>query len=291
MQSIQYRDFSNCRNHHQNFGSCQQFGFGSFFQQANYCQPNLNSAFPGINIINYGDIGSLNLGNILGSNVPFSIQGQQPFYQQPQQGDSSNFMMQMLMTLLPLILGAGHKQPKIIDEEQVKVDPKTIVAGDPSYSVVGKDGKTYAFTHHGSTGNTYNVFQGDGYEVDAKYGPTRAYGCAIIDTKIKAGADLIDYDVNGQTSINGKIIKSGSNITLNDGTKVSVNGTTATITSRDGDGAQIKLAIAADGALNSLSVSPSGNFSNLSGIIGTAIKENRVLTEEEANKFDITNKK
>ena len=162
----------------------------------------------------------------------------------------------------------------------------TSVWGDPHYQAKGADGTTdINFTHNGTTGDTYNVFQGDGLEVDGKYGLDGYDVNKILDANIKDGSDLINYNVNGETSINGKKVNDGETITLADGTKITQKGTNMTLDTQDGN--------SSIGFRNNdgICLDPTGKFTNIGGILGTAIAQNKNLTEEEANKFDITNTK
>jgi len=211
---------------------------------------------------------------------------QQQMYQQPQQQDNtSSFVQQLIMMLLPMFLGNNTQETCT---EETTVDDNSSAWGDPHFKSTGKDGKTaIKFDQKGKVGDTYNVFKGDGYEVDARYDsyPT---GYAIMgEAKVKAGADTIDVTKDGKTTINGKVIKDGSDIKLNDGTHVIVKGATTTIESKDKDGAKINI-VNGGGYLN---IDPTGKFNGLGGILGTAIDQNKNLTEEECEKFNVTNTK
>lgn len=212
-----------------------------------------------------------------------------PQYQQ-QQDNSSGFMMQLIQMLLPLLLknnqsAVTNNQPTTIEQTEI-VEDSVGVWGDPHFDAIGADGKTAVkFDQKGIVGDTYNVFQGDGYEVDARY-DTHKSGYAIMgEAHIKAGADSIAVTKDGKTTINGKVIKDGSTVKLNDGTKVNVNGANTTIESRDGDGGKIAITNT-DGKY--LNIDPSGKMSGLGGILGTAMANNKALTEEECEKFNIT---
>jgi len=216
---------------------------------------------------------------------PMMIQQQQMIMPQQQQSDSSGFMQQLIMMLLPMLLGSN--EPVVEDEVIEETEVTSSVWGDPHYTGTGADGKTAInFTHNGTTGDTYNVFEGDGYRIEGKYGSNGGINY-ITDTKIKAGADTIEHNAKGETRINGKIIKDGKTVKLNDGTKVIVKGSTMTLETKDGNS---KVDILSPDNGVSLTVNPDGDFSGLNGIMGTAINENRNLSEEEANKFDITTK-
>jgi len=181
----------------------------------------------------------------------------------------------------------GSNEPVVEDEVIEETEVTSSVWGDPHYTGTGADGKTAInFTHNGTTGDTYNVFEGDGYRIEGKYGSNGGINY-ITDTKIKAGADTIEHNAKGETRINGKIIKDGKTVKLNDGTKVIVKGSTMTLETKDGNS---KVDILSPDNGVSLTVNPDGDFSGLNGIMGTAINENRNLSEEEANKFDITTK-
>jgi len=223
-----------------------------------------------------------------GSSYPSLMQGQ-IFNQQPvaqQSGFDMSGMMQMLLSmLLPLLAGT----PVAYDDEQVTIDDGSSIWGDPHYKTKGSDGKTdINFTHAGEADHIYDVFNGDGYEVDAKYVNWGGAAAKVMgETNIKAGADKINFKQDGSLSINGTKIEDGKSVTLNDGTKVSLKGKIATIESRDGDGAKINM----DASGGYINVDPTGKFSKLGGILGKAISENKNLTEEECEKFDLTDNK
>jgi len=257
---------------------------------------------------NYTNYNSSIFNNYGSSSSIMAPQMTQQMYapQMVQQQDNSSNMMQMLMGLfLPLLmqlLGGGTNTAAnntgltnlnaltnattptttTVDQTNITVDDKGIW-GDPHYTATGADGKTKInFTHDGKTGDTYNVFEGDGYEIEGKYGLAGNNINKILDTTIKAGNDSIGYNVKGEVTINGETIKDGATVKLNDGTKVTKNGKSMILESREGDS---KVEFKNN---DGICLDPSGKFSNLGGILGTAISENRNLSEEEANKFDIT---
>jgi len=221
--------------------------------------------------------------------------------QAPQQGNSDGMMQQFMTMLLSLLNHQGashhgsshhkhdqHGKHDSVDQTVTNIDPKASAWGDPHFVAKGKDGKTdIQFDQKGKVGDTYNVFKGDGLEVDAKYkdAGNNTGMCEMGEAKVNAGADKIDFKDSGVATINGQAMKDGDNITLKDGTKVALNGKVATITSNKGDGGQIKL----DASAGYINVNPSGKFSGLGGILGTAIDQNKNLTEDECNKFDLTN--
>lgn len=230
---------------------------------------------------NYNNFGSnydslsnySNITNIFNNNA-FAYPA--PMFQQQQQDNSAGFLQQLVMILMSTLLNRQNY------EDQTTISD-TSIWGDPHYNAKGKDGKTdINFTHNGKTGDTYNVFKGDGYEVDGQYGLAGNDINKILDAKIRAGADLIDYNVNGQTSINGKALEDGSTITLNDGTKVTKQGANMIMETRDGNS---KISFKNN---DGICLDPTGKFGGLGGILGTAIDQNRNLSEEEANKFDLS---
>lgn len=160
--------------------------------------------------------------------------------------------------------------------------------GDPHFNLTGKDGKAINFDHKGVSGNTYNLFQGDNLQVVGKYEDYKDPKNPQIvgETAVKAGNDVFKLTKDGKASINGQDlnIKDGQEIQLQDGTKIKrVNGKEYQVTSNDGDG---KVNIKAEGG-GGMAVDPEGNFSNPGGIIGTAIDQNRALTKEECDKFNM----
>ena len=159
------------------------------------------------------------------------------------------------------------------------------VWGDPHYDVTGKDGERIKFDHHGTAGNTYNIFSGDNLTIDGKYAPYKKAPCIIQTTKITAGWDKITYDAKTNLlTLNGeKISEEEGQIKLRDGTVLDFSENNLKITSRENDA---HVEIKDNGG--SLEIDPEGKFSNLDGIIGTAVKNSEKLSEEEANKFDVT---
>ena len=221
-----------------------------------------------------------------------SIMQQQQQMMFPQQGNSSGFMQQIMSMILPMLLGdlteqSQTDQPTTVDQTDIEVKNQG-VWGDPHFETKGKDGKAIKFDHKGTAGNTYNVFQGDGYEVDALYKDSGNPNLPRVMDKarIVAGKDVIVHNSQGQTFVNGKEIKDGATVKLNDGTKVTAQGANMILDSKDKDGAKINIT-SQDGYIN---IDPEGKFGNLGGILGTAINKNKGLTEEEANKFNITRK-
>jgi len=223
----------------------------------------------------------------------------------PATDNSSGMMQQFMMMLMMMFIqnksskGATGTTQKTVDQTEVEVEdkkPQTEIAtankgvwGDPHFETKGLDGKEIKFDHKGTAGNTYNIFQGDGYEVDALYkNHTDPNAPRVMDkAKIVAGKDVIEHNSSGQTLINGEELKDGSSQTLKDGTKITASGANMILESKDKDGAKINVT-SQDGYIN---IDPEGKFGNLGGILGTAMKQNKGLTEEESNKFDVTNKK
>lgn len=230
-----------------------------------------------------------------------------------QQNNSGLYLQQLMGMFLPLLQNLLVKQPAAatpatVDQTSVEVTPKTEtpttvtqdtteitpqttcenskVYGDPIYNLTGKNGKKVYFQHKGKSGHTYNIFQGDGYEVDGKYGNLGNPVKPIVSTKIKAGADTIEYKAtnakNGKTRLNGEVLKDGS-YTLKDGTVLDIKKGKAVINSREGD-AKISMSYYIDG----IRVTPTGDFGNMGGIMGTAIDQSRKLSEKEANTYDVT---
>ena len=215
------------------------------------------------------------------------IQEDQMMIQQDQ-GDSSGFMQQLITMLLPLLLGNTQNNEPVVEEEVIEqteiIDDSIGVWGDPHFDAVGADGKTkIKFDQKGVVGDTYNVFQGDGYEVDARYDNWNGGYAIMGEAKIKAGADTIGISKDGTIKVNNNVIKDGKTIELNDGTKLIVTGKNALIESRDGDS---KINITNGGGY--LNIDPSGKFAGLGGILGTAMAGNKNLTEEECEKFNVT---
>lgn len=158
--------------------------------------------------------------------------------------------------------------------------------GDPHYEFKGADGKMINFDHKGKDGHTYNIFNGDNLKINGKYVPASNPNAPQVvgEATIQAGGDTITYSKDGKCKINGQEVKDGT-YQLQDGTKVDVKGANVTVHSNEND-ACVKLTNSGGSCVN---IDPEGKFGNLGGILGTAIKENRKLSNEEAEKFDVTN--
>lgn len=181
-------------------------------------------------------------------------------------------------------IDGGQGNDKIINSKPGAIDingNSVGVWGDPHYNVVSADGSNIKFDHKGTAGETYNVFSGDNLQVDGLYGPYSTGYCVITEARVKAGNDVVNFTAGGAAEINGETIKKG-NYTLADGSKVVYDGTKISITASDGSGT-----VDISGS-DYLTIDPSGQFSNLGGIMGTAIAENRTLSEDEANSFDVS---
>lgn len=214
--------------------------------------------------------------------MPSMMQGQyigmpsmQP--QMPQMG-----MLQLLAGLFQLMMG-GIGQQEVVQEE-VTIDDKVEVWGDPHYKYTDENGEVKTFDHHGEAGKTYNVFKGDNLQIDGTYAPHGNAPCVINKTTVTAGNDVLTLNRNGsEATLNGEKLENGATGTLKDGTKYTLNGKVLSVTPNDGTGTvNIKAAGSA------MTIDPDGKFNNVSGIIGIANKEHRALTEEEANKFDVS---
>jgi len=236
---------------------------------------------------------------------PMTQQSSNPMFpQQPQQNDIFTMLQQILNLLLSSLMDNGNqpenKQPITKEKESVDIKPKKDnqqvnvadnskgVWGDPHYNVVGANGKDVNFDHKGVEGHTYNVFKGDGYVIDGKYSRRNTNNpdeyCIIGDTRIKTGGGTVGYNLEGKTTLNGKELKEGSH-SLSDGTKLTINGPTLTLHSKEGD-SKVTLTNS-DG----ICIDPSGKFSGMDGILGTAIAKSKVLSEEESNRFDVSSKR
>ncbi len=223
------------------------------------------------NFNNYGNYGNINNNNISQTYINmYSPAQRQPDYSQFFSGLTLGFMAGQAKSIM---------NPTLPLEEYSITD--TRVWGDPHYEVQGKDGKTIKFDHKGEIGSTYNVFAGDGYEVAGTYADAGNKLPIIGSTSIKAGADNITYNNKGQTRLNGKRLKDGS-YDLNDGTVLSIKDGKSVIESREKDS---KIELSAPGG--AITVTPTGDFAGLDGIMGTASKEGKALTEKEANQFKL----
>lgn len=299
----QYQNNYNQSNYNQAFQQNNNYSTNIYPQQNYFNNTNIFNNFNSTPYMQQQQQPAIFQGQSInfGGGSPMVMQGQMMMPQQPmmmqqqmmipqqQQNSSSGFLQQLIMLLLPMLLENKTQQApveEVIEQTEISDDGRGIW-GDPHFEAKGADGKTQIkFDHKGEKDHTYNVFQGDGYEVDAKYANwTDPKNPRIMSqAKIKAGADTIEITKDGKVTVNNNAVKDGSTVNLNDGTKLIVKGNATTIETKDGDS---KINITNSGGY--LNVDPSGKFSKLSGILGTAMKENRNLSEEESNKFDVTN--
>ncbi len=160
--------------------------------------------------------------------------------------------------------------------------------GDPHYHLKGENGNDIKFDHKGKDNHTYNVFKGDNFQVDGKYVPYAKdpdNPQVIGKARVKAGDDVITFDKKGAATLNDKKLKAGE-YDLKDGTHVSYKNKQMRLDSPEKD-SNIRLKAESSG----ITVDPAGEFTNPGGIIGKAVTENKKLTNAEANKFDVTDKR
>jgi hypothetical protein len=179
-------------------------------------------------------------------------------------------------------------------DDQVNINSRGLgIWGDPHFQFVNnKTGKMVDFTHKGKAGESYNLFKGDGLQVNGTYEKWGRGNATVVKlAEIKAGKDTITFDENGKVGINGVPAKPDAKgtVTLQDGTKLTIDKDkkTVIIQSKEND-AKIKLEVKNSTNGNYINIDPDGKFSDLGGILGTAIKEGRALSEEECNKFDLS---
>ncbi len=160
--------------------------------------------------------------------------------------------------------------------------------GDPHYHLKGEDGNDIKFDHKGKDNHTYNVFKGDNFQVDGKYVPYAKdpdNPQVIGKARVTAGEDVITFDKKGVASLNDKTLKAGE-YDLKDGTHVKYRDKQIILNSPEKD-SNIKLKAESSG----ITVDPSGKFTDTDGIIGKAVTENKKLTKEEAENFDVTSQR
>lgn len=192
-----------------------------------------------------------------------------------------------------------HKENKSNSNED-KTDPKAQITineagrgvwGDPHFDLIGSKGKRIKFDQKGQIGHSYELFDGDNLKVTGTYKQylDNEHGCVIGKASIETGAGKIEYDSDGNATLNGQKLKNGTIKKLENGTVVKVTDEQLSITAQDGSGT-VDIKKSTSKGKNYLDVDPSGQFGNLSGIIGQAISTNKVLTEEQCDKYDVTKK-
>ncbi len=159
--------------------------------------------------------------------------------------------------------------------------------GDPHFDLKGSNGERIDFDHKGVDGHTYNLFSGDGFQIDGKYAPYHDTNNPQVvgEVRISTGNDMVSYDREGNTQLNGQSVKDGIH-KLDSGSLLSVKGEDVRLISSEKD-ANIKIKAESSG----ITVDPEGDFNNAGGIIGTAVSQNRALSNEECDQFDVTNQR
>lgn len=238
---------------------------------------------------------------------------QQPYCQQPHQShgcgqksndSSDNFMMALMMEVIESMI---NNKPKPIQTTTVTVSPAPIpptppapqsvqvsgkIWGDPHFDLTGENGSSLSFTHTGTTGDSYDIFNGDNVNIDATYNSASnpSNPQVIGNLSISSGNSSISWNPSGTPSINGTAIAKGSTTTLSDGTVVNFDGTNLNITTQNADGTSGKITVVDNNKGHFDDINVSGNFdqSTLGGIFGTAYTESQNLTNDECNKFIVT---
>lgn len=156
--------------------------------------------------------------------------------------------------------------------------------GDPHY-VVNAGGKEIKFDHKGKDNHTYNVFNGDNFTIDGLYVPYKdPKNPQVIGTaRVTAGQDELTYSREGVTKLNGNDITDGEYVLADQKTKVNVHNGEVEIRSNEDD-ASVFLKAEHSG----ITIKPEGEFRNAGGILGEAILNEKALTKEECEKFDVT---
>ena len=159
-------------------------------------------------------------------------------------------------------------------------------SGDPHYDLTGADGNAIHFTNKGVTGDTYNIFNGNDITINGLYKEWTGHPenpQVIGKIGMNIGNDEIMWDNSGKPTLNGTEIPKNKKITLVDGTVIEYNGSKLTINSSQTNG-QVTITANADG-VDGFAVNATGNFNNIGGIIGTAIKYSAPLSDDYIQKY------
>lgn len=113
--------------------------------------------------------------------------------------------------LSQMIGGGGHKPPAT--EKPIKGEAR--IWGDPHF--VGADGGKYDV--QGEAGKTYNLLSDKGFQMNGTFEKYKNSDTATVVGKvgITAGANYIQVDKSGAATVNGRELKDGQRIRLEDG--------------------------------------------------------------------------
>lgn len=166
--------------------------------------------------------------------------------------------------------------------------------GDPHFHFTDKTGKAVTIDHKGIDGNTYNILNADGLDIDAEYkqyhDPQKPQLMGAV--RVDAGnQELLMND--GKVFLDGEQLENGTNHRLNDGRtiEISSNGS-AKIHTKDKKGV-----IDINYNNKHYNIDPSGQISinknsSLGGILGFLTLLGKTLAKNEIlDKFDTNNNK
>ena len=177
-----------------------------------------------------------------GQGMPTIMQGQSiggfPQMPMPQPSFGLDQVMGLLMGMMQMMMGGGfpvlaNGQQEIIQEEVIIGD--TRAWGDPHYVFEDKTGKDVTIDHKGTDGETYNVLNADGLDIDAEYkhhGGNKPQDIGAV--RIDAGNQELILN-RGKATLDGQELKEGEH-TLADGRTINVNNGNVDISTINGDG-------------------------------------------------------
>lgn len=210
----------------------------------------------------------------------------------PYGGGLMSYIMQLIQMLTSGGLGNQLANGTSLGEDVVIEDEILGAWGDPHFNFKDKSGKNVTIDHKGITGETYNVLNADGLDIDAEYKYWDEKSPQVMGAvKIQAGNQQLLLH-NGKTTIDGKEIKAGEKARLADGRTVTVekNGNVK-ITTKDGKGEfDIKNKTGKNGSYYDIDPSGTVNIHKDGGILGFLWNQGKTKTKKEIlDKYD-TNK-
>ena len=165
---------------------------------------------------------------------PFSFGSQ---FGNPFQSDPMSSLTSLIDYLLSLIGGTGLEEP-LIEDEVVFGDELNGAWGDPHFDFTDPNGNKATIDHKGADGETYNILNADGLDIDAEYKKWDDSENPQVMGAVRVGAGNQELLLNeGKVTLNGRELAKGTTGTLQDGRKVEIldNGS-VTLHAKDGEG-------------------------------------------------------
>ena len=220
--------------------------YNNFFGQPSYMAPQMPTMMP-----MQQQMPSMFQGQMIGGQgMPTIMQGQsiggfpqmpqvapQMMPQMPMQQPSFGLdqIMGLLMSMMQMMMGGGFPGGQQVLQEEVIIGD-SLAWGDPHFKFEDETGKEVTIDHKGTDGETYNVLNADGLDIDAEYKHVGGDAPQVMGAvRIDAGNQELILN-KGKTTLDGEELKAGE-YKLNDGrTFIVKDNGSVDISTKNGDG-------------------------------------------------------